>query len=262
MAKRDVSGIGRKAARQAKTKIARLGAFRAIMALFHYKHFLNQDGKRPLIHDETGRVIAPVCPELVPALMDAANRGAEERAEGRIEFNHFLAVEPRRQRLRKARRRTHEFNRAANLASERHEREIIPAAAPADETVLATPAIAEVRSIYQAVPAIYKPGGSNSRQFTVVVFFDGRGWFNAEGRGVDPDGWDRPKRRTVYYLEGDGRVVRATAKSGGSKSMLIGAMEESGWKWTKLGDEKFAAILDHIEHYGRDGEVAAQEVAA
>lgn len=251
MAKSDVFGNGKKKARQAKAKIAGLGAFRATMALFHYKHFLQKGGKRPLIHDETGRIIAPVCPELIPALVDAANRDEAERTE----FNHFLAVEPKRQRQRRARRRMHEFRRAANLASARHDEET-PANIAEEPPLSKEPDIAEVRSIYEAVPAIFKPGGSNGRQFTVVVFFDGRG-------GINPDGWDRPKRRTVYYIEADGRVVRATAKSGGSKTMPIGKMEEGGWKWTKLGDERIAAILDHIERYGRDGEVPSrQEIAA
>jgi len=231
--------MSKKATKKAKRAIVEGGGKdRATFALLQYQHFLQKGGKRPNIHDATGRIIAPICPQLVSVLVDVANRGMEER----IEFNDFLAVGPKRQRLRAWRRGQHEFRRQANLASARHERESGIKATPDvvkpihhDGTPPPSEVVAEAQSIYAKTEALYK-GGSN--RLTVVAFFNGR------DNGA---GWDKARRRTVFYVEKDGTVTEGKARAGGAKSMSIDKLLASGWKWGRLeDDEKFAPILGYL----------------
>lgn len=209
--------MSKKKAAKAAKKISGLGGLEATKAIFRYRFFLRQGGKRPFIHDETGRIIAPVCDQLVPALLKAANQ--DMSPDQWFTLEDHLAVQSKRERLRAARRGQHEFRRAANLASARHEEE------PATVAIVAAVEDDGTLDILRLAVDTYGSTEVLSRSFrdrtVVVVFWQGR----AE---------HKPKHREVYEYEKGKETHRLTASVG--NRVPIEKLEAAEWKWAKLAD--------------------------
>lgn len=232
----DVFGMNKKKAKAAAKAIGQLGTVQAATAIFRYRFFLKYGGKRPNIHDAKGRVIAPVCPQLVQALVNAANH--DMTSEEWIAFEGHLAMQSKRQVLRHMRADKHAFNRAANVASARHDEEI---SAP----VAAKATIEDDDSGVDIIRLAVDTYGSTevlSRSFrdrTVVVIF----W---EGRDASPK-----KREVVEYTA----TAVKRQKAGNGNRLPVAKLESAEWKWGKLADH--IRVIEFLAEVKPSGQKAA-----